>query len=132
MLIDVHLLWSAPTILENLINWVSKGGTHQYLPLYLIWNILKARNRNLFDDMIPNITGLLHIILEEVNSYKVSLKSRNKFRDIGDPLVSKFPMVFLDGAVANYIGGEGICIWLNDHRILAIKLGCGTNTNTRA
>ena len=82
--------------------------------------------------MIPNIASLLHIILEEVNSYKVPLKSRNMFRDIGDPPVSKFPMVFFDGAITNYIGGAGIGIWLNDHHILAIKLGCGNNTNTRA
>ena len=83
ILFDVHLLWFAPTLLENLINWVSKGGTHQLLPLFLIWNIWKARNRNLFDDLTPNIASLLHIILEEVNSYKVPLRSRNKVRDIG-------------------------------------------------
>ena len=58
-LFDVHLLWSAPTLMENLINWVSKGGTLQYLPLFLIWNIWKARNRNLFDDLTPNIVSLL-------------------------------------------------------------------------
>ena len=95
-------------------------------------NIWKARNRNLFDDLTPNTAILLHIILEEVNSYKVPLKYRNKFRDIGEPPVSKFPMVFFDGAAANFIGGAGICIWLNEHHILAIKLGCGNNTNTRA
>ena len=82
--------------------------------------------------MIPNIASLLHIILEEVNSYKVPLKSRNKFRDIGEPPVSKFPMVFFDGAATNFIGGAGICIWLNDHHFLAVKLGCRSNTNTRA
>ena len=82
--------------------------------------------------LIPNIASLLHIILEEVNSYKVPLKSRSKFRDIGEPPVSKYPMVFFNGVAANFIGGAGICIWLNDHHILAIKLGCGNNTNTRA
>ena len=82
--------------------------------------------------MIPNISSLSHIILDEVNSYKVPLKSRNKIRDIGKPPVSKYPMVFVDGAAANFIGGEGICIWLNDHHIFAINLGCGSNTNTRA
>ena len=82
--------------------------------------------------MIPNIVSLLHIILDEVNSYKVPLKSRNKTRNIGKPPVSKFPMVFFDGTTANFIGGAGICIWLNDHHLFAIKLGCGSSTNTRA
>ena len=35
-LYDVHLLWTAPTLMENLSNWVSKGGTLQYLPFFLI------------------------------------------------------------------------------------------------
>ena len=41
-------------------------------------------------------------------------------------------MVFFDGAMANFIGGVGICIWLNYHHFFAIKLGCGSSTNTRA
>ena len=45
---------------------------------------------------------------------------------------SKFPMVFFDGAAANYIGGAGICIWLNDHHHFDFKLGSGSNTNTRS
>ena len=86
---------------------------------------------NLFEDLIPNISSLLHIILDEVNSYKVPLKSRYKTRDIGELSDAKYPMVFFDGAAANFIGGAGICIWLNDHHFFAIKLGCGSSTNTR-
>ena len=35
--------------------------------------------------------------MEEVNSYKVPLKSRIKVCDIVEPPVSKFPMVFFEG-----------------------------------
>ena len=35
-LFDVNLLWTAPTLMENLTNWVTKGGSLQYLPLFLI------------------------------------------------------------------------------------------------
>ena len=70
-LFDVHLLWSAPSLMENLISWVSKGGSLQYLPLFFIRNIWKARNRNLFEGLNPNIASLCHNILDEVISYKV-------------------------------------------------------------
>ena len=80
------------------------------MPLFFIWNIWKARNHNLFEDLNPNIASLSHNILDEVNSYKVPLKSRLKTHDIGDPLVAKFPVVFFDGAASNFIGGAGICI----------------------
>ena len=61
------------------------------------------------------MAGLLHIIYDEVNSYKPPHKPKNKIRNIGKPPVSKFPMVFFDGAAAKHIGGVGICIWLSDH-----------------
>ena len=70
--------------------------------------------------------------MEEVNPYKVPLKSKIKLRDIGEPPTSKFPMVFFDGATTNFIGGTGIHIWLNDHHFFSINLRCGSNTNTRA
>ena len=78
-LFDVNILWTAPTLMENLTNWVSKEGPLQYLPLFLIWNIWKARNYKLFEDQNPIMAGLLHIIHDEVNSYKPLLKHRNKF-----------------------------------------------------
>ena len=77
-LYDVNLLWTAPTLMENLTNWVSKGGFLQYLPLFLIWNIWKARNHKLFEDLSPIMVGILHIIHDEVNTYKPHLIPRNK------------------------------------------------------
>ena len=114
--------------MENLTNWVSKGGSLQYLPLFLIWNIWKARNHKLFEDLSPIMAGLLHIIHDEVNYFKPPLKPMNKFRNIGKPPASKFPMVFFDGAMKKHIGGAGICIWLNDRHHFAFKLGCGSRT----
>ena len=77
-LYDVNLLWIAPTLMENLTHWVSKGGSLQYLPLFLTWNIWKARNRKLFEDPSPIMADLLHTIYDEVNTYKPPLKPRNK------------------------------------------------------
>ena len=86
----------------------------QYLPLFLIWNIWKARNSKLFEDRNPIMACILHIIHDEVNTYKPLLKHRYKIRIIGKPPASNFPRIFFDGAAANSIGGAGICLWLND------------------
>ena len=86
--------------MENLSIWVSKSGSLLYLPLFLIWNIWKARNRKLFDDQNPIMAGLLHIIYDEVNTYKPLLKHRHKIRNIGKSPTSVFPMIFFDGAAA--------------------------------
>ena len=131
-LYEVNLLWNAHTLLENLSYWVTKGGSLQYLPLFLIWNIWKARNRMLFEDQSPTLVGLLHIIFDEVNTYKPPLKHRLKIQNIGKTPTPIFPMVFFDGAAAKHIGGAGLCIWLNYHHMLAFTLGCGCSTNTRA
>ena len=78
------------------------------------------------------MAGLLHIIFDEVNTYKPLLKHKHKIRNIGKSPTSVFPMIFFDGAATNNIGGAGICLWLNEHHLLAFKLGCGSCTNTRA
>ena len=131
-LFKVHFLWNAPTFMENISNWVSKAGDFRYLPLFLTWNIWKARNCMLFEDRRPLIAALLHVILDEVNTHKPVMKYRNKIRNIGKPPVSKYPGFFFDGATAKGIGGAGFCIWLNDHHLFDFKLGCGSSTNTRA
>ena len=41
-------------------------------------------------------------------------------------------MAFFDGAMAVSNGGAGVCIWINGHHFLEIKLICGHSTNTRA
>ena len=104
-LFDVNILWIAPTLMENLSIWVSKCGSLLYLPLFLMWNICKARNRKLFDEQEPIMVGLLHIIFDEVNTYKPLLKHMHKIRNIGKSPTSVFPMIFFDGAAANTIGG---------------------------
>ena len=65
----------------------------------------------LFEDRRPLIVGLLHVILDEVNTYKPVMKYRNKIWNIGKPPVSKYPRIFFDGAAAKGIGGAGFCIY---------------------
>ena len=127
---DVNILWNAPTFLENLSIWVSNMGSLLYLPLFLMWNIWKARNRMCFYDRKPIMTSLLHIIFEEVNTFKPLLKHRHKIRNIGKSPTSVFPMIFFDGTATNNIGGAGFFLWLNEQHLLAFKLGCGSCTNT--
>ena len=86
----------------------------------------------LFEDQNPLIAGLLHVINDEVNTYKPVMKHRNKFRNIGKPPVSNYPRIFFDVAAAKSIGVAGFCIWLNDHHVFDFKLGCGSSTNTGA
>ena len=56
----------------------------------------------------------------------------HRIRNIEKSPTSVFPMIFFDGAAANNMGGAGFCLWLNEHHLLAFKLGCGSCTNTRA
>ena len=71
------------------------------------------------------------MIMLDVASHQVPQVNRSKVRLIGAPTAKKYPMVFFDGAAPDSIGGASVCIWLNDHHFLYIKLGCGHNTNTR-
>ena len=71
------------------------------------------------------------MIMSDVASHQVPQANRSKVRLIGVPPQKKILMVFFDGAVADFIGGAGVCIWLNERHSLSIKLGCGHNTNTR-
>ena len=57
---------------------------------------------------------------------------RPKARNIGDPPLKQFPMAFFDGAAADYKGGVGVCIWINEQHFIEMKLGCVLSTNTRA
>ena len=72
------------------------------------------------------------MIMLEVATHQVPQVKRFKVRLIGEPANKIFPMAFFDGAMAESIGGEGGCIWLNDQHYLSIKLGCGCSTSTRA
>ena len=93
-LFDVNISWTAPTFMENLSIWVSKSGSLLYLSLFLMWNIWKAKNRKLFDDQNPVMAGLLHIIFDEINTYKPLLKHMHKIRNIGKSPTLVFPMIF--------------------------------------
>ena len=55
-----------------------------------------------------------------------------KVRNIGAPPDKLYPMVFFDGATADFIGGAGVCIWINEQHYITLKLGYGRCTNTRA
>ena len=67
----------------------------------------------------------------EVTSHQVPQVKRTKIRHIGEPPNKLFPMAFFDGAAAESNVGAAVCIWINDHHYISIKLGCGCNTNTR-
>ena len=58
--------------------------------------------------------------------------NESQIRNIRDPPIMKFPMVFFYWAVVESIGGAGICICLNEQHFFSIKLGCGGSTNTRS
>ena len=45
---DVHLTWTASSLLENLTRWFSKDGELLYLPILFIWNPWKTRNNYIF------------------------------------------------------------------------------------
>ena len=129
---NVHIHWNASTFLENLSIWLTQKGILQYLPIFIIWNIWKARNRLCFDDQEPILNRLLYIIYDDVMTFKPPPIHKHRIRNIGKSPTSVYPMIFFYGAAANMLGGAGIYIWLNEQHMLAFKLGCGSCTNTRA
>ena len=106
----MNTLWNASTFLENLSNWVTKEGILLYLPIFIIWNIWKARNHICFDDQEPMLNSLLNIIFEDVKTFKPPQIHKHRNRNIGTYPTSVYPMIFFDGAAANILGGAGICL----------------------
>ena len=93
-LFDVNLIWFDISMAGNLSSWVKKNGRLLYLPFFFIWNLWKTRNCLIFENVVPNIPRLYHVIMSEVDSYLVPLVNRPKGRIIGDPLGKIYPMVF--------------------------------------
>ena len=58
----------------------------------------------------------------------ISHKSRNP----GPAPLKSFPCGYFDGAAAEYIGGVGFVIFINDSHFFSFPMGCGSSTNTRA
>ena len=46
----------------------------------------------------------------DIATYKVPQEKRSKVRHIGVAPDKLFPMAYFDGAAAEYIGGEAVCI----------------------
>ena len=74
--------------------------------------------------MIARIESLLH-------TYPVPIKI-HKSRIIGPDPIKCFPCGFFDGAAADYIGGSGYVIYINDYHFYSFSMGYGRSSNTRA
>ena len=55
-----------------------------------------------------------------------------KTRAIGPNPSMVYPCGFFDGASANYVGGAGYCLPLNESHSFEFALGLGYSTNTKA
>ena len=69
--------------------------------------------------------------MQNVTNYLVLHSCILKVRNIGSALVLIYPTGFFDGVAANYIGGVGISLLINQSHRFDIKMGCGKSTNTR-
>ena len=56
----------------------------------------------------------------------------HKIRNIGPDPIKCFPCGYFDGAAAEYIGGSGYVIYINDYHFFSFSMGCGRSSNTRA
>ena len=102
-----------------------------YLPIFLLWNLWKTRNNIIFENIDPNIPRLCNRICLETSTHLAPHPKNYRSRNIGPPPRTRFPVAFFDGVVVASLGGAGIVIWLNDHHLFSITLGCGPSTNTR-
>ena len=60
-LFEENILWTAPTFMENLSNWVSKNDSLQYLRLFLM-PMIPSSNCKLFEDRNPIMAGFIYMM----------------------------------------------------------------------
>ena len=117
-------------ILGNIEVWYQNSRVSSYLPLFLIWNIWITRNHLLFEGRNIGTEHTCVKILDQMNSHPL-IRKRKRERFVGHPPNLHYPHGFFDGASKNNIGGAGIVLEIIQSHSFNLKLGCGSNTNSR-
>jgi ribonuclease HI len=103
------------------------------LPVFLCWQVWKARNAALFDEKSPSIHRVVNLILVEAALQRKQSSdpppSRHKFKVPHDRVVAWF-----DGAAqqGGSLCGAGGKIALNSHSCFRWTLNCGQGSNMKA
>ena len=122
------------TLSSFLVYWMSVYPRHSecsYLPFFIIWCIWKWRNHCLFEGKKPSILGMLHQIEYYTQLYPVSSVKIKKSRICGPGPSLVFPYGFFDGATADYKGGVGFSLVLNESHSFEFVMGADFCTNTK-
>ena len=122
---------SVHSFLDCWFSSISKSAPYFYLPLFIFWGIWLTRNFSLFENKKPSLSALIARIESLLNTFPVPIKV-HKSRIIGPDPIKCFPCGFFDGAAADYIGGSGFVIYINDYHFFSFSMGCGRSSNTRA
>jgi hypothetical protein len=57
--------WTGSSVPNCFRNWIGDNKNHSLLPVYLCWQVWKARNSTLFEEKSPSIQRVVNIILVE-------------------------------------------------------------------
>ena len=97
-----------------------------------MWAIWKARNLHIFEGKELSALGIMHQITYSLQLYCPPAHKVKKTRVIGPDPIQVFPCGYFDGAFANYVGGVGYCLHLNESHSFEFALGVGNGSNTKA
>jgi hypothetical protein len=122
----LYTTWSGSSVLNCFQNWIGVSKNLALLPVFLCWQVWKARNSALFDEKSPSVHSVANLIL---------VKAALQRKQSSDPPHSRHIFAFpLDRVVAWFDGasqqdgslcGAGGKIALNSHSCFRWTLNCG-------
>jgi ribonuclease HI len=124
--------WNKDTIEENLKFWFLKLPNHKHIPLLLMWEIWKFRNRILFDNLTKNVQGLYQKILTTLQEHLPKEEADKTDILLNPTYFNNNPIGFFDGAASTDICGIGIYLKITPGHNIQAHFAGGTGNNIKA
>ena len=128
--LNIQHCWGGVFVLESLQTWYSRKDLYSQLPLFVMWEVWKARNVSIFSIFLQKTEFIYLKILSSFSEWcnePLPKKCRNYSFP---PFLQEHPVGFFDGAAKDGVCGAGILIKFDKNITLKgwLKAGIGTNT----
>ena len=126
----IHHCWEGESVEDNLLSWSNKRHPCSHLPLFVLWEVWKARNAAIFSSSVYKPEVIYLKILSSISEWGKK-PSPLKGRIHSAPLLQQEkPVDFLNGASKEGVCGASFVIKLNNSRTFRgwLKAGLGSNT----